>query len=174
MKTQREKKNTAVYELHRILYSGCSDEFTRTKSGHKFGSSFNIYDPDFHPQDAYNYFREAYDQIKDPERYCTDKGVIGYVTKPVRPPSAAGYAAKIGVARDTIWAWQKKHNAFAEAMSIGKSMQEAILIELGSTGGLVPTSVNFILKNLQGWTDKLEETLKGSVALRFDADDEDV
>ncbi len=162
----KQKNLRARYETRRILFDGCSDEGR--------GEYRRVYDPDFHPVDVIAYFKRAYESIDDPIRYETDKGVIGFVTKPVRPPSAAAYAALIGVRRETLWAWEKEHTLFGEAMGIAKAFQEAVLIELGAVGAYAPGPTNFILKNLQGWTDKLEQTNKGSVALRFDADDADV
>lgn len=150
-------------ETRRILFSGCSDEFS--KSG-----SIRIYDPDFHPRDVLAYFKRAYEEIEEPVRWSS-KGRVGFVTKPVRPPSAAAYAAKIGVRRETLWAWEKKYTEFGDAMGIAKAFQEALLIELGAVGALTPSTTNFILKNLQGWTDKLESTVKSSVAFQFDAQD---
>ena len=163
----KQKNLRKRFETRRILFDGCSDE----------GQSIRpcrVYDPDFHPVDVIAYFKRAYELIDDPIKYETDKGVIGFVTKPVRPPSAAAYAAMIGVRRETLWAWEKEHTQFGEAMGIAKAFQEATLIELGAVGAYAPGPTNFILKNLQGWTDKLEQTNKGSVALRFDAEDADV
>jgi DNA-binding XRE family transcriptional regulator len=151
------------YETRRLLYSGCEDEFKE--------NPHRVYDPNYHPADVIAYFKERYEAIDDPIRYRTDKGALGFVTKPVRPPTQAAYAAKIGVRRETLWAWEQKHDEFSVALGIAKAFQEALLVELGAVGALAPSTTNFILKNLQGWTDKIEETHKGSVALQFDAQD---
>lgn len=133
----------------------------------------SIYDPDVHPDGIIAFFRERFAQVEDPERYVTEKGQVGYVTKPVRPPTIAAYAAGIGIAVSTIYAWEKKYEDFHYAVDICRAIQEAILVEVGTTGGLNPSSTNFALKNLQKWTDKMEQTYQGTVALQFDAQDAD-
>ena len=163
MARRRNKNLRRRYETRRLLYSGCSDERDDLRP--------RKYDPDFHPADVLAYFKERYDAIEDPVRYVTKSGKVGYATKPVRPPTQAAYAAKIGVRRETLWAWEKQHEEFAEALGVAKACQEALLIELGAVGALAPSTTNFILKNLQGWTDKLESTVKSSVAFQFDAQD---
>ncbi len=165
--TRRRKRKPAKYrfETRRLLYSGCSDEFDDAR---RVGQ---VYDPHFHPKDVVKFFKDRYDEIDDPIRFRTDKGAVGFVTKPVRPPTQAAYAALIGVRREVLWQWEKKYEEFAMALGIAKAYQEALLVELGTVGALSATPTNFVLKNLQGWTDKLESTLKGSVAFQFDAQD---
>lgn len=135
------------------------------------GRPNKVYDPDVHPAGIVAFFKSRFDQILDPEKVTTDKGAVSWVAKPVRPPTMAAYAAMISVRRETLWAWSKKYEAFGEALGICKAMQEAILVELGTIGALNPAVTNFVLKNLQEWTDRVEETHKGSVALQFDAQD---
>lgn len=132
-----------------------------------------VYDPDFHPEAIVEYFRARFDQIEDAVKVTTDKGQVSFVAKPVRPPTMAGFAAEIGVRRETLWAWSKQYEQFDEALGLCKAMQEALLVELGTLGALNPAVTNFTLKNLQEWTDKVEETHKGNVALQFDAQDAD-
>lgn len=164
-RSPRKKSAKKRLETRRLMFSGCSDEFA-VRAGRP-----RIYDPDFHPADVIAFFKERYDQIDDPIRFRTDKGAIGFVTKPVRPPSQAAYAVHIGVRREVLWQWEQKYDEFADALGIAKAMQEALLVELGTVGALSATPTNFVLKNLQGWTDRLESTLKGSVALQFDKQD---
>ena len=165
-KPPHKRKLSQKYETHRILFEGCSDEFRH--------HARRVYDPDVHPAGVLAYFKEGYENVDDPIEYKTDKGIVGFVTKPVRPPSAAAYAAKIGVRPETLWAWEKSHSDFREAIAIGKAFQQAAIFELGSMGAMHTGTMALILKNLHGWTDKLESTHKGSVAFQFDADDEHV
>lgn len=159
-KNRNLRKRMTTY---RLLFNGCSDE-------HEDATSRQAYDPLFHPKDVVRFYRERYDQMEDP-KFFRSKNKVEWVTKPVRPPSAAAYAAEIGVRRETLWAWEKQYDEFAEAMSIAKAIQEAMLVELGVCGAYNPSSVNFALKNLQGWTDRLEQTNRGTVALQFDSQD---
>ena len=137
------------------------------------GPPNKVYDPDVHPADIVAFFQERFDQIDDPVKYTTEKGQVGYTVKPVRPPTIAGYAARIKVSRKSIWNWGQEYAAFDDALGICQAMQEALLVELGTTGALNPAVTNFTLKNLQDWTDRIEETHKGAVAFQFDAQDED-
>lgn len=164
----RNKNHGKRAETRRLLFNGCEDEHEQNQGTRQ------IYDPNFHPADVLAYFKDAYDAITDPTRYRTDKGQVGYVTKPVRPPTQTRYATKVGVTPATLWVWAKQYQEFGDAMEIAKAYQASLLVELGSVGALTPTVVNFTLKNLHGWTEKVEETHKGSVAFQFDADDEDV
>ena len=115
------------------------------------------------------YFRDKYAQVEDPERNLNARGNLKFVTRPVRCPTFAGYAAKIGVAPVTIWRWSRQHAAFAEAHAKAKAIQEAFLIEQGTLGVLNPRATIFALKNLQNWSEKAEVGLSGRVELTFDA-----
>ncbi len=133
--------------------------------------SWRKYDPDVHPRDALRYFRERYAEVADPERNVNARGDLRYVVKPVRCPTFAGYAARIGVAPVTIWRWSRQHTEFAEAHGKCKAIQEAFLIEQGTLGALNAQAAIFSLRNLQGWRDKAEVGLSGRVELTFDARD---
>lgn len=135
------------------------------------GPPNRIYDGEVHPAEIVAFFKERYDQIEDASKFVTEKGQVGYTAKPVRPPTMAGYAASIMVRRETLWGWAKQHADFDEALGVCKAMQEALLVELGTIGALNASVTNFTLKNLQEWTDRVEETHKGNVALQFDAQD---
>lgn len=148
------------YETRRILFDG------------KHDGSARIYDRDFHPEDIVRYFTERYEQLEDPERYATEHRLT-YVEKPVRPPSLAGYAATIGVGRETLWSWRKKYDAFAEAVDACKAMQEAMIVELTATGAYNAGFAALMMKNFHDWQDKVEQTHKGGVTLNFDAQDEE-
>ncbi len=152
---------------NQLLFSGCSDEHTRERGTPK------TYDPDFHPEDIVQYFERQYAKVDDAKRYCTDKGVVGYTVKPVRLPTQARYSTMIGVTQGTLWEWAKQYPEFGHAMEVAKAYQAAFLIEQGTTGGLNATVTNFVLKNLQGWTERNEETIKGTVSLQFDAQDDE-
>jgi hypothetical protein len=45
------------------------------------------------------------------------------VEKPNAPPTLYGFAASIGVCRDTLFEWTKKHEKFAAAVKMAKDMQ---------------------------------------------------
>ena len=156
-------------ERRALLFGGCDDEHVHRPA---FGNVVK-YDPDFHPADVLAYFKGQYDQIEDSERYRTENGLVGYAVRPIRLPTQTRYATMVGVTVETLWAWAKKYPDFGRAMSMAKSYQVSFLIEQGTTGALNAGVTNFTLKNLHGWTERVEETHKGAVALQFDKQDDD-
>ncbi len=94
-----------------------------------------------------------------------------WVQAPVPPPTLAGYAAKVGVRRETLWAWGRRHPEFGEAVGLCKAMQEHLVIQMGLLGAYPPGFAMFMLRNLLGWKDKVERVHRGVVVLRFDSQD---
>lgn len=129
------------------------------------------YDPEYHPADLVEFFRSRFEDVVDAIENVNDKGDLKFVPKPARPPTFAGYAAKIGAARETLWRWSKRHTEFAEAVDQAKAIQEAFLVELGAIGGLNAQMTMFALKNLQGWSEKADLDVHGHVELSFDSQD---
>ncbi|MCZ6795803.1 MAG: terminase small subunit [Planctomycetota bacterium] len=129
------------------------------------------YRPDHHPEDVVAYFRQSYDALQEPERVETRGGNVKWVQPPVPPPTLAGYAAKIGVRRETLWAWGQRHEEFGEAVEICKAIQEHLLIQMGLLGAYPPGLTIFMLRNLLGWKEKVERVHVGGVTLHFDAQD---
>ena len=73
---------------------------------------------------------------------------------------------KIGVRRQTLWNWARRHEEFDEAVGISKAMQEHIFITMGLLGAYRPGMTIFVLKNLLRWQDKIEKANRGRVILR--------
>lgn len=152
-RTRKEK-----FEAENLLYGGPAP--TNKK-----------YDEDYHPEALVEFFRDRYKKVVDAERNLNDRGDLKYVPKPVRIPTFSAFAAEIDVARETIWAWAKKHSEFQDAVDRAKAIQEACLVELGTIGALNAQVTIFSLKNLQGWSEKADIDLHGRVELTFDAQD---
>lgn len=76
--------------------------------------------------------------------------------EPTSFPSLAGFAAKIGVHRDTLHEWQKKHKEFDEAVKLAKEYQEHWLLENGLRDRINASFGIFALKNICGYRDKPE------------------
>ncbi len=129
------------------------------------------YRPDHHPEDIVAYFRASLDALEAPERVESRHGGVKYVQAPVRPPTLAGYAAKVGVRRETLWAWARQHEEFDEAVGICKAIQEHVFINMGLLGAWRPGMTIFVLKNLLRWQDKIERAHRGHVTLLLDAQD---
>lgn len=156
-------KKKARLEAEQMLFSAPS----RTSKYRK------IYNNDFHPFDLIDFFKARLDELEenDIERVINGRGDVSYVQKPVRLPTLSGYAIHAGVIRETLYEWSLLHEDFGEAYQLAKAYQEEILIQVGTSGGYERSLSIFILKNLQGWQDRIEQTHKGGVTLNFDAED---
>ena len=132
------------------------------------------YRPDHHPEDIVAYFQASLDAIEEPERVESPQGGVKHVQAPVPPPTLAGYAAKIEVARETLWDWGQKHEEFSNALERCKAIQEQVFLQMGALGAYVPSVTIFMLKNLHGWMDRVEQKhTGGAVVLKFDSQDAD-
>ena len=63
-------------------------------------------DPVPDPEDLVDYFQAAHDALEEPERIVSSRGVARWIQRPVPPPTLAGYAAKAGGGRETLWEWK--------------------------------------------------------------------
>lgn len=63
------------------------------------------------------------------------------------------YAANIGVNRDTLKEWRKKHDDFSAAYKICKELQKARLIQLTLSGHYNPAFSIFTAKNITDMQD---------------------
>ena len=79
-------------------------------------------------------------------------------------PTKAGFAKSIKVCRDTLYAWEKEHKEFAEALKFAEVCQEHILIQNGLKGLYNPIFAVNTAKNVLGWRDKQEITGKDGEA----------
>ena len=91
-------------------------------------------------------------------------------------------AHEIGIAKDTFYAWDKKHKEFSDAIKEGEKASRHFWEKLGIAGamGKVPgfnaTSWIFNMKNRHGWADKKEISGKdgADIILKITKDDESV
>jgi hypothetical protein len=75
-------------------------------------------------------------------------------------PSFAGFAAKIGVCRDTLLDWCTAHDEFLRAYKKAKELQENWLVTNGMKGLVSTPFAIFTAKNVIGWRDRNETTVK--------------
>ena len=84
-------------------------------------------------------------------------------------PTLAGFAASIGVSRETLhdWATAKgvdgalRNQQFSDAYKKAKDLQEQNLVKGALTGVYNPTFAIFTAKNVLGWRDKVEQEITG-------------
>ena len=157
--TERKLRTAAERrETRRILFAG------------KVGRP-SKYRPDFHPDDIIAYFQAAFDAVEEPERVESRRGGVRYVQRPVIFPTLRAYAAKVGVRRETLWAWTRRHEEFAAAVGICKASQEHVLINMSLLGAYVPSFALFLLRNLRRWKDQGKQGPEGGIVLIFDTED---
>ncbi len=151
-----QRKQSERYEADRIL--------------HGRRGNLPVYDRNIHPDGILAYFKKALDSMRETERFQTEHR-LQHVQAPVRPPTIAGYAARTGITRECVWSWGKKHVEFGEALDKCKAIQEDVFLVMGATGAYNAGVLALMMKNLQGWQDRVEQTHKGEVTLHFDAQD---
>src|ERR1700729_3905799 len=84
----------------------------------------------------------------------------------VRVPSILGFAAKIGVHRDTLYEWAKakypeghklagklEHPSFSDAFTRAQALEESIIFEYGMAGHLNPALASMYFTNRLGFKD---------------------
>lgn len=167
MARKKSQKTIDEAEEFRILYDGLSDGQMRAA-----GKNPTRFKPNYHPQAMIDYFQAALDALEEPERFETDKK-LAYVTKPVRPPTFSGFAAKVGIHTGRLNDWFRNHKAMDEARGVCKAIQEAVVVEQALLGAYQTGFAALVMKNLHGWQEKIEASHKGGVVLSFDAQDED-
>jgi len=80
--------------------------------------------------------------------------------------SKAEVAAKLGICRDTMHEWAKRHPEFSDAIKKGEHLSEAWWCKLGRKGAAGEADINptvwiFNMKNRFGWRDKQDVTTDG-------------
>lgn len=93
---------------------------------------------------------------------------------PNQLPTLAGFARSIGVNRDTIQEWTKKHKEFSVALKFAKDCQEDILIQNGLIGLYQGSFAIMATKNLIAWRDKQEVEHSGNVTIAATKLDEEL
>src|SRR5690349_11818379 len=71
-------------------------------------------------------------------------------------PFIRDFAKKIGVNKDTLYEWAKKHSEFSVALKEVKDLQEKLLVVNGLNGVYNSTFAIFAAKNMIGWRDRNE------------------
>lgn len=72
-------------------------------------------------------------------------------------PTLAGFAIKIGVHRDTLHEWVKKHPEFSDAYKRAKDFQEHYIVTNGLRGYTKDTFTQFVAVNVLNWRTKAKD-----------------
>ena len=99
------------------------------------------------------------------EYTVSPKGLPIVIKVPLPLPTFAAWAAKIKVSPKTILGWANQFDDFGSAVEICKAMQENMLFNNGLQGLYNPSVTIFGLKNLAGWTDKIESKVEANLTM---------
>jgi hypothetical protein len=130
-------------------------------------------------QGIVDYFTRELTKIITKEKLNKDGDVV-QVSETVAEdlPLFEGYAASIGVHRETLLNWTQKHSDFFDAYKKAKDLQLQMLLLNGLGGHYQSAFGIFALKNLHNWTDRQESKINANVTLEdlvhksFKGDDE--
>jgi hypothetical protein len=76
-----------------------------------------------------------------------------------------GFAFSIDVNPDTLHEWKKHHVKFSESYKKALALQEKLLLQHGLRGKYNVAMAIFALKNLSGWSDRIEQKVDTNVTL---------
>lgn len=79
----------------------------------------------------------------------------------VHLPSVEGFAAFIGVSRDTLYEWAEKHKEFSDTLERLKQEQHQRLVNSGLSGVYNATIAKLMLTSNHGYSEKLERKRAG-------------
>ena len=145
---------------------------TRFKFGNKTASKYR----DSYVDEMYKYFNREPVTVDEVTEYNDAGQVIGRekIITPVDYPTFEGFAAKIGVDRDTLLNWCVDHPRFRHCYAWAREKQRDILIVNGMAGRYSANFAKFIAINCHGMQDKIvnENVAPIRVQLAPEADEE--
>lgn len=86
-------------------------------------------------------------------------------------PTISSFAISIGVSRDTLYEWTKKHQEFSDTFKRAKDFQERYLTINGLKGLIQGNFGIFTAKNVIDWRDKSEIESSGEITQKYDPQD---
>lgn len=91
-------------------------------------------------------------------------------------PLLEGFAASIGVHRDTVHGWTEKYSEFSDALKIAKDLQKTILVTNGLRGLYPAAAFIFTAKNVTDMRDKqvVEHEGLGAFVSKFNSPEEKI
>lgn len=140
-------------------------------NGPRLGSQTPLYDSDYHPAHLLKFFQEQHARVEEILEVETKQFDVKFVQKPIPVPTISGWAANVGISKCTFTKWRVDHPEFEDSVGVVKAIQEDILLRMGTLGAYNPRVVEFMLKNLHEWTDRLDVKQTGDVHLHFDEQD---
>ena len=92
--------------------------------------------------------------------------------------SYASFAGAIGVVKDTLYQWERKHPEFMEAKQVGFSKcrlvwEKMALDTMYESKGLNSTVWIFNMKNRFGWRDRIEQETTSTQEIKININEQD-
>lgn len=126
------------------------------------------------PKIMLEWFDRPLDQIKKVE-VATPKGIqVLNEERPNRLPTVEGFCRFLGIHKDTLHEWRKKHKLFADALRKCKAIQMEHLIQHTLEGSYNANFAKFLAVNISDYTDKKEVKNEGKIEINIDKDDNDL
>ncbi len=86
----------------------------------------------------------------------------------MHPARTTGYASKVGVRRESLWAGARRYPEFADAVGAARAI--SLWIDLGLLSVYDSSVAKFVLEKLLRWTDYVEQKRGGGITLLFNAE----
>lgn len=92
--------------------------------------------------------------LADKEDTLTEQGKLQ-----VRLPTTDGFARYLGVARSSLYLWEKSHPEFSDALDKIRNEQQERLLNMGLSGDYNPTIAKLVLSSNHGFREKSEQDI---------------
>lgn len=99
------------------------------------------------------------------EQSVSPKGIPITIKIPCNLPTLAGWAAEKRISTRAIFTWANQFTEFGDAIEVCKALQESILLTNGLQGLYNNSVTIFAMKNLCGWTDKVETKVEANITM---------
>ena len=113
------------------------------------GGRPTLYDPKYCTEIVAYFDVEPYREVQRENK----NGQVTFVKEANELPTLAGFAAKLGIARETLFHWGKAHPNFFNAVTRAKAMGERILVTNALLGLYNPQFAVFVAKNYTNMRD---------------------
>lgn len=97
------------------------------------------------------YCEQAEVYLMECEDTLTERGKLQ-----VKLPTTDGFARFLGVARSSLYLWEKSHPEFSDALDKIRNEQQERLLNMGLSGDYNPTIAKLVLSSNHGMREKTE------------------
>lgn len=102
-----------------------------------------------------DYFEVEYQEFEE-QVASQGKAVTVKKNRLTKFPTIEGFCVEIGITKETLHRWVKKHEEFSDAYKIAKQKQKQILVQGGLTSEFNSSFAKFVAVNCTDLVDKSE------------------